>query len=301
MPRKNYGDLEQHIIDVILRDRVVALNGGLYTVIVACKPRPSHGECKTDVYVRVENDAGEVVELKISVKSEGTNEFQENKVSAERAEEYFGSQWRSIISNAAMSISDQFNSRPLIFISGKHPTKPNSITLGWKLEIANKPRALSVSAPLSDRQIRDFVYKGTNQDDDKCNAYVDRNRIQNAGVADYLLITSIPEIHTANDVISKMVPIDDVSLPETHLIFTANNYRTDVDKADGPRPLAVCIRWECINNQLCHTIVYDTPLAYTGEGDMKPILLNALSQLGKSHPSDFDVSVDLNCVGIISY
>ena len=44
--------------------------------------------------------------------------------------------------------------------------------------------------------------------------------------------------------------IDTKKIDDTYLIFTANNYRTDVEKADGKRPLAVRIEWECKNNKL---------------------------------------------------
>ena len=54
------------------------------------------------------------------------------------------------------------------------------------------------------------------------------------------------------------------------MIFTANNYRTDVEKADGKRPLAVRIEWECKNNKLTPLFYYDKPLHYTGGGDMRP-------------------------------
>lgn len=190
-------------------------------------------------------------------------------------------------------ISHEFENRPLIYVSGKYPIKPNSITLGWKLEIASKPRALSVKAPLTEKQIKDFVYKGTNQSIEKKNAYINGQFIENSGVADFLLITEIDEINSTKDIIDKLIFIDNANLPETYLIFTANNYRTEEDSADGPRPLAVYIHWKCINNKLSHQIVYDYPLQYLGEKDIRPILQEALLQLKKQHPCEFNPLTDL--------
>ena len=62
-----------------------------FRVEVVGKPRPQHGsgEPKTDVYILGVNENGVHKELKISLKLESSNEFQENKVSAERAESFF--------------------------------------------------------------------------------------------------------------------------------------------------------------------------------------------------------------------
>lgn len=296
---KKYRELEEHIINTFNNERRFSYNGKDYDVILATKPRPSAGECKTDVYVVLEDNQQQRYEVKISVKRRSNNEFQENKVTAEKAEAYFGTSWRDIISRATYSIKDRFESRPLIYQSGKHPTKPNSITLGWKLEIATKERALSVKAPLTDQEIRDYVFKGTNQVQSKCNAYINGQEIRDSGVASYLLATEIEDINNVSDVFDQMFYIDTMALPEIYLIFTANNYRTDVDSADGPRALAVNINWECANGRLTPLFEYNSPLEYTGEGDMRPILLTALEKLGKKNPQQFDRNCDVCCSEIV--
>jgi hypothetical protein len=43
------------------------------------------------------------------------------------------------------------------------------MTVGWKLEIASKKRDLSVKVPLTDEEIREYVYRGTNQPNSKKN------------------------------------------------------------------------------------------------------------------------------------
>lgn len=299
MVKKDYGLLEQHIISLFNQEKRFVFEGKEYTVVIADKPRPSSGECKTDVYVLAIDNCKNKIELKISAKLKSSNEFQENKVNAARAEAYLGENWSEIISKAAYSIHEKFEEKHLIYVSKHHPTAANSITLGWKFEIASKPRALSVKAPLTIDEVRNYVYKGTNQTEIKKHSFVNKERIKNSGIADCLLISEIDELKTVDDIINNLILIDNYIPPETHFIFTANNYRTKENKADGPRPLAVYIKWSCKNKKLCHEICYDSPLKYTGENDIKPILLNALDELCKYHPCDFDCNCDIENPNIL--
>lgn len=298
MPKKDYGKLEEHIIRTFQNQRIFTYQNKLYELLLAGKPRPqgSGGECKTDVYVAAKKQESEdIVEFKISVKSEKTQEFQGNKLTKDDAEAYFGEGWEDIVIESTTSLKDLFEDedRTLLYASGKHPTRPNSITVGWKLEIASKPRTLSVKAPLTDQEIRDFVYKGTNQSIEKKNSCVDGQIIEGSGVADYLLASNIENITSVEDVLTQMKLIDEANLTDTYLIFTANNYRTDVDTADGPRALAVRIEWECQNRKLVPIFYYDHPLMYTGERDMRPLVKKALQEIGKSNISEIDPKEDL--------
>ena len=175
--------------------------------------------------------------------------------------------------------------QPLLFSSGKHPTKPNSITLGWKLEIASKPRKLSAPIQLNDEQIRNFVYKGVNLPPEKKDAMVNGEIIENSGIADYILYAELEELQNTQDVINQMKLIDEAEIQPTYLIFTANNYRSKEDKSDGARPIAVWIEWYLENNKLAHRIRFDEPLTYTGK-DLVSDLKKVLTQLGKHHPSE---------------
>lgn len=296
MARKKYGLLEDKIISLFSPKTTFSFKGINYEVITSGKPRPSSGECKTDVYISarpIGKSTQSVTEIKISVKTKSSNEFQGNKLTASNAESYFGLGWENIIYQAAKSLSNSFETAKVIYVSGSHPTKPNSITLGWKLEIASKPRALSVPIPLNEQEIRNYIYKGTNQSSSKKDAYVNGIVIKDSGIADYLIKTELNEINSPNDVINQLESIDTLPVSKTYLIFTANNYRTKEDKCDGPRSLAVYIKWSCVNNQLVPTYVYDKPLMFTGQNDIKPILLEALKKLGKNHPSEFIVSEDI--------
>ena len=296
MPKKNYGKLEEHVIDTMQRDRLFTYRDKMYEVMKVGKPRPntSGGECKTDVFVRTkEQETEQEVDFKISVKSRESQEFQENKMSAKSAESYFGPGWENIVIEATTSKKEEFENRALLYASGKHPTKPNSMTVGWKLEVASKPRALSAKIPLSDDEIREYVYRGTNQTEERRNAVVEGEVIEDSGVADYLLVTEIEDIQSADDVVSQMERIEEMEVDDTYMIFTANNYRTDRDKADGKRPLAVRVEWQCVEDKLSPTYHYDRPLQYTGEGDMAPLAKEAMKKLGKKNVEDLNPDEDI--------
>lgn len=296
MRKRRYAQLEEHVLKTFRRDRNFTYRNKTYEVLIAGKPHPQGygGECKTDVFVRVrERESGKAANIKISVKTQGSQEFQENKITAQKAEAYFGCGWERIIYQSTIQLKQKFENRPLLYASDSYPTKGNSVTVGWKLEIASKPRELSVRVPLSDQEIRDYVYRGTNQPFDKINAVVNGTVIEGSGVADYLLATDMYKINTAGDVIDQMVPIKSAVVGDTYLIFTANNYRMDADSADGPRALAVRIEWKCVNRKLVPHFCYDEPLRYTGHNDMRPLVLEAFRKLGKANVREINPKVDL--------
>ena len=296
MAQRQYGRLEEHIIEVFKRDRLFTYSNRLYEVMIVGKPRPRGvgGECKTDVFVRgKEQNSDQITDIKISVKNEN-KEFMGNKLKASDMEAYLGPGWEDVVIRATTSLRDKFSNALLLYADKKHPTCANSITVGWKLEIADRARALSVPIPLTDQEIRDYVYKGTNLTLDKKNSYVNGMLIEGSGVADYLITTNESNIKCADDVINQMEKIDLADIGETYFIFTANNYRTDVDKADGPRSLAVRVEWECINSKLEPTICYDQPLIYTGERDMAPLVKKAMRNLGKRNISELIEKQDVD-------
>lgn len=296
MSRRNYRELEDHIVNIFQQQRLFTYQQKLYEVVKTGKPTPqgNNGECKTDVFVRArEVNADGQIDLKISVKSESSQEFQQNKVSAQTAEDFFGSDWENIIIEATRSIEERFRERPLLYASRHYPTQPNSMTVGWKLEIASKPRALSAKVPLSEQEIRDYVYRGTNQPPEKRDSVVRGEVIPDSGVADHMLVTEISKIRSVDDVMDQLIPIEEYPVDDTYLIFTANNYRTDVKKADGLRPLAVRVEWQCENDRLASELHFDAPLQYTGEGDMAPLAVAALRKLGKENVDELNPHTDL--------
>ncbi len=300
MPKRNYVALELKVIRIFTKEKTFNYKGVQYDVVTVGKPRVqgSGGECKTDVYV-LGKSGKDICELKISVKSRANNEFQGNKLTADVAELYFGANWASIIQVATQSIADKFNESKLIFISRHHPTNANSITLGWKLEITDKQRTLSAPIRLNSQEIKDFIYKGTTQSDEKKHAIINGEIIQNSGIADYIIYTSLNEIQTTADIIDQLEKIDTKEFSPTYLVFTANNYRTKERKCDGRRYLAVKVNWFAAEGKLNHTIVFDNPLSTTGK-DSVPSLLATLATLGKNHPEDMNPTQDIANPKIVS-
>lgn len=283
MVQRNYSILESRVIDIIQREGRFTYQGRSYNALVVGKPRPQFGsgEPKTDVYILAEVN-GDQREFKISVKSRSTNEFQENKVTPQRAEDFFGPDYQSIIEQTTRSISQRFSDRHLLFPNGKGATLPNSATVGWKLEIADKPRRLSAPLQLSERDAKDYIYKGTNLPDEKRNAVVNGQIFDGSGEAEYMLYAEIDDIQTSSDIFDNIELIDEVEFEPLYLIFTANNFRTDTGKTDGKRSLAVRVDWSVVGCKLVHTIAYDRPLAVTGK-DQATNVRQALSQLGKQN------------------
>lgn len=284
MTKKEYAMLEKHIIDQFQPGNTFTESEIEYEVIDYSdigKPRPATGggECKTDVYVKAHSESGER-EITLSVKRKSSNEFQANKLKPETAEAYFGNDWETIVKTAALSIKDKFLTSELINTGGNGRTEPSSFILGWKLEVANKKRKLCVKIPLDNNKIRDFVYKGVNQPESKINAAVNGRIIPGSGIAHYLIKTEEESINSAQDVIDQMQDIDECEIGETYLIFTANNYRLLSGKTDGNRNLAVAIKWECLDGKLVPEFIFNEPLGNTGGKDMKPYLVEALSELG---------------------
>ncbi len=296
MPGRTYGLLEAHILHTFLANPFFSFQGKRCQVLEADKPRPHRtgGECKTDVYVRaVTLDTGEEFALKISVKNLN-REFMGNKLKKADAQAYLGMDWEDILIRATTSIKDQFESKVLLYATRHYPTQANSVTVGWKLEVADRPRALSVPIPLTDQQVRDYIYKGTNMPQNKKDSFVNGRIVPDSGIAEYLLITSMEQIQTSDDVIRQMQRIDEAELGDTYFIFTANNYRTDVQRADGARALAVRIEWKADHGKMVPIFHYDQPLHYTGQNDMAPLVRQAMQTLGKRNVSQLVPGVDVD-------
>lgn len=265
--KKNYRKLEDSVISLFPINKKITWKGQQYTVLNSDKPTStSKGEPKTDVYLKLQdNTTKETIELKISCKLEGSNEFQENKIKASRAKQIWGDNWRDILQNSALSIKEKFENTETYFPRGFGRTKETQYTNGWKVEIASKPRELAVKLELTDKDIRDKIYKGTTLDETKKNCLVNGVVIKNSGVAEYMLVTTLQEINSINkasDILNLLIPIDNYTILPHYIIFTGNNYRVLKNKHDGNRPLGVQVIWTANKdkNILEKCLKFDCPL-----------------------------------------
>ena len=239
------------------------LQGKKYQVILSGKPRPSSGECKTDVYVLGRTCDGEEKEIKLSVKQNNAD-FLENKISLNRAYEIFGENAPNIIKQCLLLIKDEFLYDYLICFKRYKKTEAHTIKLGWKFELVNKISGQkSGIIQLSDEQKFD-VYAGVNLSEDKRNCYVKDKIVKNSGIANYILIIGCNKIDT-KECLTKMQPIESYAKSQTiYFACKALNYRFDKNKWDGPSPLSAYVDWSINNGKLDAKLILDQPLVYNG-------------------------------------
>ncbi len=272
-----FGDAERNIVSLLSIGNEFTLNKNKYKITKSGKPTCKKGEPKTDIYVLATDINNQTIEIKISFKKENAD-FIENKTNDERAKALFGSNWDIIIISATKSISELFENKYLIYNDDYRKTNKGSITLGWKYELLNKTGGdLSDEIELSEEQLLD-VYAGTHLADDKRNAFVNGDVVDNSGVANYILMNDT--LHSTQDVIDNIIPIQDYIKvnPKIYFACKALNYRTFEKKWDGNRPLSVFVDWSVVNGQLHPTIVYDKPLVTKGNSVAKN-LENCLAAL----------------------
>jgi len=286
--KKEYLKLEQHVIELFEREKFFTFNNTKYSIQKVGKPRPASGggECKTDVYVLGYNsEKSKYKTLKLSIKRKTNNEFQGNKFTPLGAESLLGKDWEKIVSRATTSIAQKFEDSILIYNSSKGRTKANAITMGWKMEVTTKPRNLSVKLPLTDQEIKNKVYKGTDLPDRLSNAVLEKSgeRIEKSGEAEYILYSEIDLLKNVSDVIEQMTLIDNMVIVDTYLAFTANNWYYLTDKTDGKRYLAVVVKWTLEKGKLVPHFIYNQPLNHTGHSN-KEHLKTLIKKLGLSVP-----------------
>lgn len=139
---------------------------------------------------------------------------------------------------------------------------------------------------LTEEQVID-VYAGGNLADDKRNAMVAGKVIENSGVANHILMDE--DVHSAQDVIDKMVPIKEYVMmhPDIYFACKALNYRTFAGKWDGDRPLSVQVNWYAKDNKLVPELVYNKPLIVKGN-EMADRLLYCMKILNIKTTDDID-------------
>lgn len=234
-----------------------------YEVSLCGKPRPSQGECKTDVYIKGIASDGEVRELKISVKQKNAD-FLENKMSLGRACEIFGKDASDIIRRCLLSIQDRFIDDCLVYFEEKGKTGARTMKLGWKFELLNKLSGeKSGILELTEEQKND-VFAGINLSVDKKNSRVNGQIINDSGVANYIL--NIDDDNMTQDTcLRNLQPIEEYVKSQTiYFACKALNYRFDKNKWDGPRPLSVYVDWFVDNGKLDAHLIFDYPLEHNG-------------------------------------
>lgn len=248
---------EQRIIKLFVHGETVMYNGVIHTIDFAIKPTYSKGEGKTDIYIAFTN--GEV--LKISTKA-STADFLENKCSKERALQIFNNDLSPLI-NAIDYLKDSFLTHQIYYPSQLGRVEANSYTMGWRMDIINRNTG-TLTAPLKlSKTQRHEVLCGDSLTGSKCNPMINGVIVNDAGIANALLLHS-ENYNTAQEVIDALCDPDDYT-DDFYVSFRAVNYRKNSDKIDGNRNLAVAIKWHSIDNP---EIIFNEPLVYGAKNDM---------------------------------
>jgi len=261
---KTFSSAEKHICDLFKVGNSFTFCNQSYVIQNVGKPTCKAGEPKTDIYICAVSSQ-EIKEIKISFKKKNAN-FLENKTSSERAEQLFGINWMTIISDSTSALCEEFNLKPLIYKKSFGKTDEGAITLGWKFELLNvKSGHLSANMVLSRDQVID-VYAGTNLSESKRNAIVNGLEIKGSGIANYILFEE-NQPSTIQGTINSLITIEDYvdNNPQVYFACKALNYRTIRGKYDGNRPLSVFVEWIVINGKLASELKFDEPLVHGGD------------------------------------
>jgi len=284
-----FGEAERKIASLLYKGNTFTYRGDCFTILNSGKPTCMKGEPKTDIYVEAKSEYGDIIEIKITYKKENAD-FIENKTNAVRAKALFGDDWENIIMQATESIRDVFENKKLIYKSAAARTERGAITLGWKYELLNKTGGgLSGLVELTREQIID-VYAGTHISKDKRDARVNGVIIKNCGIANFILMND--SVKTTQEIIDSLYTIEDYvdMYPTVYFACKALNYRTFYNKYDGNRPLSVYVDWYVENGQLCHNLVFDSPLS-VGGNEVADNLIVALNELGIDTTDDITADI----------
>lgn len=265
----DFSQTERTIIDTLIASTNFIYRDDRYELLECDKPTTSKGEPKTDIYIQVQKESTqEIFEFKISVKQSNAD-FLENKISAERALELFGTNWKDIIMELTNSVRADFVNQKLIYKRPQGQTEEGVFTLGWKFEILNKS-ARNRSGILPTEILRE-VLTGENLNQNKRDAFINGVVIENSGVANFILPNADTiDLSNLNEIMQNIITIDEyISNPSNQVYFAckALNYRSKYipsPKWDGDRPLCVYIHWFENNSKLCYEFCFDNPLLTKG-------------------------------------
>lgn len=263
------------VIRLFALNTEIMFEGEKYVIKECAKPRPNSGECKTDVYVKLQSDLS-TRELKISVKQKNAD-FLENKIKYERAKEILGDNADNILNESINSLRDKFLSQYLIAFDKYKHTQAHSIKLGWKFEFVNKAGGdLCGKLAVTPDQLKE-IYTGQNLPESKRNARVNNRVVADSGVANYILVVDPKRKYTLKECIGLLTPIDEYvqNHPDVYFVCKALNCRATPDKWDGDRSLAVYVDWNIVDGKMTGKLIFDQPLKKMGNeigNNLKTIL-----------------------------
>lgn len=273
-----FSKTEKDIANLFVQGTEFSFAGLLYHVLKSGKPRPSKGECKTDVYVLAKSQIGEPKEFKISVKQSNAD-FLENKIELNRAKEILGEDAQNIMIQSIRNIKHAFEKDCLVRFHKFGRTEAGSIKLGWRFELVNVINGeKSDILQLSDTQ-KIGIFSGSNLSFEKRHCIVDKELVENSGIANFILIAN-KSFSSLQECIDNLIPITEYATNQT-IYFTckACNYRFFKRKCEGNRGLAVYVKWYIENGKLNGCLSYENPLSHRAY-EIRDNLIHLLMELG---------------------
>jgi len=264
----DFSDAERKVIQLISHADSFEFEGETYHhPQTVAKPSSSTGEPKTDIFVEAIDSKNIPRQFKISFKLSDAA-FPQNKITEDIANEH---EMRQTIFDAAETLRDEFanrekaQNRALLHFErpscgrgkGKNSRK---LTVGWKCEANTKPRDLSVEITGEERiRLLRSMYLGTNQPDDKRNAFVNSVRVNDSGIPNFMLQSDIDRLTNVQDIFDNLETVDDYinARPSLYIIFTGLNYFIDDGYFEATRELWVWPRWYVEKGLLCSELCYD--------------------------------------------
>lgn len=251
-----------------------------YTVLISGKPRPSKGECKTDLYILAENKNKTSIEIKISIKQHNAD-FLENKIRLERAIQIFGDDVQNSIEKSILAVKQAFLDEFLVTFISYKTTEAKTLKIGWRFELVNKESGAKSGLLQLTNDQKLNVYAGTNLALDKKDSKVNGLEVVNSGIANYILELEEGKTNTSQTIIDNLEDINDfIEDKDIYFACKAVNYRvssTKVKKWEGNRALAVYVNWSIKDNQLFAELIFSNPLenkATTIGNNIKELLQN---------------------------
>ena len=265
---KSFSSSESHILSLCKIGEEFNYKGNSFRILNSGKPGSSKGEPKTDIYLKCLNNQNKCIEeFKITYKQINAD-FLENKISKERAVQLFGENWKQYLIDSIKKIQIKFLERKLIFKENFKRTEKGSFTVGWKFELLNVLSGELSSEVIIPYKILHDVYSGKNLEENKKNALVNGEKIENSGIATHILFSQVDVINNIQDIFDNLFLIEEyLSKGENSKIYfacKALNYRSFLDKYDGDRPLAVYVDWKIKDKKLFAQLIYDNPLEIKG-------------------------------------
>lgn len=187
MNGKIYQQVEHAVLKSFALGSTVRLDDMLWHVACVGKPSArSGGEGKTDVYVLLDNDKSQTRELKISVKADSADWY-ENKMSQDRFGQIFtGEQRRAELAQQAIAKTTALAENGSVVLSGD-----DYIVVGYKLDIIGSHatgHTNSFEIELTHEEAEEVI-SGASLDAKKRHGFVNGRRIENSGAANYLVHT----------------------------------------------------------------------------------------------------------------